>query len=239
MENPQLHLVWFHDQIFIKPVPKYLLSHAFWQYLTTQPDVLQRSVIGFVRTYSHLIRYESDFRIATREEYGLIPDDDGEGRITWERFARFIEWFDKVGDERVNPRYCYGELRLSRLNIYTKMFLGKLTFHHMHPQWRSFFGQIFGPLLSLFAVLTIVLNAIQVELAAEPVLSPTGRWLAFAEFSRCLSVMVLVLTACIATTFGITLIIFFTHDIWFARSVMKENHGGSANHNTAMKSGVV
>jgi len=138
VENPQLHLVWFYDQVFIKPIPRYLLSYTFWQYLVTQPDVLQQSVIGFLRTYSHLIRYESDYRIAMREEYGLIPKDDGEERIMWERFAIFIGWFDKVADDCVNPRYHYGELRLTRLNFYTRIFLGKLIFHYIHSQWRIF-----------------------------------------------------------------------------------------------------
>lgn len=239
MENPQLHLVWFYDQVFIKPIPRYLLSYAFWQYLATQPNVLQQSVIGFLRTYSHLIRYESDYRIAMREEYGLIPEDDGMERITWERFATFIGWFDKVADDCVNPRYHYGELRPTRLNFYTRIFLGKLTFHHIHSQWRTFLGQIFTPLLSLFAVLTVILNAMQVELAAEQIIDGSGHWLAFAEFSRCLSILVLVLTTGITVTFGITVIFLFAHDIWFARSVLKENKCGPGKKSTIMKSGVV
>src|SRR5450755_457712 len=28
-EDPKLYLVWIYDRIFIKPLPKYLLSHAF------------------------------------------------------------------------------------------------------------------------------------------------------------------------------------------------------------------
>lgn len=174
-----------------------------------------------------------------REEYNLIPEDDGEERMTWERFATFIEWFDTLGDDSVNPRYRYGELRLTRLNFYTRIFLGKLTFHHMHSQWRPFLGQIFTPLLSLFAILTIILNAAQVELAAEPVLDQSSHWLAFAEFARYLSILVLVLTAGIAATFGLTVVFLFVHDIWFARSVIKETKSNSVRHNTVMKSGVV
>lgn len=26
-EDPRLHLIWYHDRIFIKPLPKYILSH--------------------------------------------------------------------------------------------------------------------------------------------------------------------------------------------------------------------
>ena len=239
VENPQLHLVWFYDQIFIKPIPRYLLSYDFWQYLATQPDVLPQSVVGFLRTYSHLIRYESDYRIAIREEYSLIPDDDGGAPITWERFATFIEWFDKVADHRVNPRYHYGELRLTRLNFYTRIFLGKLTFHHIHSQWRTFLGQAFAPLLSLFAVLTVILNAAQVELAAEQLTVGSGHWIAFAKFSRSLSNMVLILSLGITVAFGVTVAFLFAHDMWFARSVLKKNKDGVERKDPIAKSGVV
>ena len=223
----------------MKPLPRYLLSHAFWRYLATQPEALQRSVIGFVRTYSHLVRYESDYRIALREEYTLVPNDDGEERITWERFAKFIAWFDKIGDDRVNPRYHYGELRLTRLNFYTRILLPKMTFHHIHAQWRPFLGQIFTPLLSLLAIFTIILNAMQVELAVEPIMDKENQWPAFAEFSRDMSILILVLTAGIAATFGVTVTILFVHDIWFARSVIKENRNGQKEDRKFLKSGVV
>lgn len=239
VENPQLHLVWYYDQIFVKPLPRYLLSHAFWQYLASQPRNLQESIIGFVRSYGYLIRYESDFRIAMRAEHSLIPHDDGEEPITWDRFATYITWFDKIGDDRVNPRYYYGELRLTRLNFYTRILLPKMTFHHIHAQWRSFLGQMFTPLLSSFAVLTIILNAMQVELAAEAILDESYQWPSFVRFSRRMSVSVLALTGFITAMFGTTVIFLFIHDIWFARSVIKENRKGQLKLENPMKSGVV
>ncbi|KAF2462923.1 uncharacterized protein BDR25DRAFT_308060 [Lindgomyces ingoldianus] len=30
-EEPRLHLVWIHDRIFAKPLPRYLLSQTFWK----------------------------------------------------------------------------------------------------------------------------------------------------------------------------------------------------------------
>ena len=30
-EEPRLHLVWIHNRIFIKPMPRYLLSQNFWK----------------------------------------------------------------------------------------------------------------------------------------------------------------------------------------------------------------
>lgn len=29
-EGPRLHLVWIYDRVFIKPLPRYLLSYTFW-----------------------------------------------------------------------------------------------------------------------------------------------------------------------------------------------------------------
>ena len=202
--------------------------------------MVQQSVTGFLRTYSYLIRYKSDYRIATRDEFGLIPQDDGEAPMTWERFATFIGWFDKIADDCVNPRYQYGELRLTRLNFYTLIFLGRLTFHHINSQWRTFLGQMFTPMLSLFAVLTVILNAAQVELAAEQIVDGAGRWLAFAKFSRCMSLLVLVLTIGIIATFGKTVAFLFIHDIWFARSVLTEKrHGSEVEKSSLRKSGIV
>ena len=236
MENPQLHLVWSYDQIYIKSIPKYLLSYAFWQYLATLPDPLQQSTIGFLRTYSHLIRYESDFRIAIGKDCGLIPNDNGEEPITWERFAAFIEWFDKMDDAHVNPQYHYGELRLTRLNICARVFLGKLTFHHIHAQWRSFLGQMFTPLLSLFAILSVILNAMQVELAVE---AGGERWKEFTGFCHYMCMLVLILTACTISLFMGMIFFMFFHDIWFARSVMREIKKGRLTNAEVMKSGVV
>jgi hypothetical protein len=40
-EDPRLHLVWIHNRIFIKPIPKYLLSYFFWEtYLLRKPPIL-------------------------------------------------------------------------------------------------------------------------------------------------------------------------------------------------------
>jgi hypothetical protein len=30
-EEPRLHLVWSHNRIFLKPLPRYLLSFTFWE----------------------------------------------------------------------------------------------------------------------------------------------------------------------------------------------------------------
>ncbi|TKA61445.1 hypothetical protein B0A49_11800 [Cryomyces minteri] len=124
MEDPGLHLVWRHDCIFIKPVPRYLLSYVFWdQFLVGRPTTLQADkegivavALGFLRSYFYLIQYESDFRTAQREELQLMPKG-----VTWEQFCSFSERLSAVSDDEVSERYQYGELRLTRLNLHTPL----------------------------------------------------------------------------------------------------------------------
>ncbi len=57
-EDPKLHLVWLYDRVFIKPISKYLLSHAFWEVFlicNTSPLGSKREqvlayALGYLRT---------------------------------------------------------------------------------------------------------------------------------------------------------------------------------------------
>ena len=114
----------------------------------------------------------------------LLPKDDRSDQLTFERFAKFIAAFHKLSDESVSPRYCYGELRLSRLNRCARIFLGKLTFHHSDAQWGAYLGRFLAPLLSLFAVLSVALGAMQVELGVQGSLHDSlPNWTYFAHVS--------------------------------------------------------
>jgi hypothetical protein len=236
-EHPQLHLVWSYDRIFVKPIPRYLLSHAFWEYVQTNEKLCQAAA-GFLRTYSYLVRYEADFRLASSDALGLIPTDDGSCQITFERFAKFIAPFAQLEDGNVNPRYHYGELRLTRLNFCARLFLKKLTFHHIDAQWNSYLGRFLAPMLSTVAVFSVVLNAMQVELAVESSPQNLDHWTAFLNVSRWFSTVIVIL-ATVGITFLTGLILFmFIHDIWFARIVLSQKKLRSVSDEN-FKSGVV
>ncbi|KAL8684168.1 MAG: hypothetical protein Q9224_006552, partial [Gallowayella concinna] len=99
-ENPELHLTWTGNRIFIKPIPRYMLSHAFWTtYLNpVSPNIakntehyeptqaLIRAALGYMRTYYHLIQHESDLHIAKQSR--LLPTDNDD--ITLETYHHFI-----------------------------------------------------------------------------------------------------------------------------------------------------
>ena len=240
-ENPQLHLVWYYDRIFVKPIPKYLLSHAFWQYLASQPPPLRKAALGLMRTYSYLIRYEVDFQIA--QEKGLIPRSEGSSpgsrQITFETFAQLIAWFDQLNDDCVAPRYSYGELRLTRLNFYSRIFLRKLTFHHVDAQLGTFLNHAIAPFVTGFIIISVILNALQVELTAQPSNVIETRWADFATTSRWISVVALGLAAFVAAfALFLTIIIFF-HDAWFAMRVVRRKRDNRSLSWRTKKSGVV
>jgi len=241
-EASKLHLVWHYRQIFIKPIPKYLLSHAFWEYLALQPAGFRSAAIGFMRTYSLLVCSESDFFLA--QEKRLIPRNDPNDpeapHITWESFSRFISSFDSYGDEDVSPRYSYGELRLTRLNFYSRIFLGKLTYHHIDAQWGPYINGIMAPIFAVFVIFSVTLSAMQVELAAQGITDMEPRWAAFVFTSRCFSVVVLGLIASVVVCVSVFMVYLFVHEHVFALRILKEKkakpHGGAWK---SRKSGVV
>ncbi|RDL41704.1 Uncharacterized protein BP5553_01683 [Venustampulla echinocandica] len=200
-EEPRLHLVWFHDRIFIKPLPKYLLSYRFWEmFMLNKPsclgdrqDGIRRAALGYLRTYRYLIRHESDFTIAMQDHLRLIPQGVG-----WEEFCRFISALDHIKDLDVSGRYSYGELRLSRLNFYAPLFLNKFHFEQIHGQYGDYFARLYGPILFIFAVVSTMLNAMQVELAVDQVSAAhwVSLWPTFRGFTAVVLIGTILLFVC-------------------------------------------
>lgn len=189
-ENIELHCTWIYDRVFIKPVPPCLLSWAFWQHflvLGSSPITpslrtsLYQAALGYLRTYSHLIKHASDFRIAKQQH--LLPED-----TTYEQVCEFFAKFRSIPDNDVSPRYEYGELRLGRLNFWAKIFLRRFAFQKVqtHYAYNVYFARFYGPIIFLFAFATVVLSAMQVDLTVNPPSdqnNPVG-WRAFGIISR-------------------------------------------------------
>ncbi|KAK5715790.1 hypothetical protein LTR17_016621 [Elasticomyces elasticus] len=194
MEDPDLHMVWTRHQIFLKPLPAYLLSHAFWQeYLSVpgrgnfdQTQHLAQASCGLLRSYAYLIRHPSDFAVAQRDELGLIPKS-----ISYEAFCQFIVAFENLGADSVSARYkLFGEIRLSRTNFLVKVLFRSWTFRETTSDYLDYFERFFGPLLFVFAVFSMLLNAMQVTLAVESL--ETKEWRAFWDVARWFAVSTIV-----------------------------------------------
>ena len=218
-----------------------MLSYAFWEYLTTQHTDLRQAALGFMRTYSYLVRYETDFSLAQKK--GLIPRNEpsqgGEDLITWDAFARLVASFDKFRDEQVSPRYSYGELRLTRLNFYSRIFLRKLTFHHIDAQWGTFLNHAIAPFIVVFVIASVILNAMQVGLAVSGTKDIGIDWAIFIYISKWFSFFVLILATSAIAFILFLITLFFFHDIWFARSIINEKFYSSSEAWKTRKSGVI
>lgn len=139
-EQLDLHLLWSPSpsRIFIKPLPRYLLSPRFWRtHICPSPHVYQ-TALGFILSYVHLIERESDYKIACEND--LLPAE-----ISWAAWLEFMKEILLTTSEApsdaskapvrtshaeitrrtpINPRFFYGELRLGRLNWIYRLLLG-------------------------------------------------------------------------------------------------------------------
>ncbi|KAJ6785087.1 hypothetical protein PWT90_03544 [Aphanocladium album] len=255
-ENPELHLVWAENRVFIKPVPLYLMSHAFWQmYLTPgtgvsaasaaktpfldpgstttseeEREALLKAALGFMRTYYYLVRHESDFRLA--QSLHLIPrfatlqpaspfnsptsnsNIPKSEPLTFATFYTFISCFSpdapgpkkpiSVTDDDVSLRYRFGQLRLTRLNLWAMPALGRWKFHKLSWQYADTFARMYPPLLFAFALISIVLSAFQVGAQAAP------QWQGFAALAAWFAVVSLAvigfISACMMALFSFMVI---------------------------------
>ncbi|VTT72990.1 unnamed protein product [Fusarium fujikuroi] len=164
-EDPKLHLVWIYDRIFIKPLPRYIGSYTFWQDYLSAEEVgggereqrIRRAALGYLRTYYYLVKHESDLRIAQDPSLCLIPP-----HITWKQFCDFASGLGDIADRDVSLRYTYGEIRLTRLNFYAPLLLGKSHFQRVEYQYGPYFARFYGPILFVIAVASVVLSGLQV-----------------------------------------------------------------------------
>lgn len=159
-ERCHLHMVWFENVIFLKPLPEYLLDRAWFENKICPKSELYELACGFLYSYSRLIVHRSDHHIAIEE--GLLPD-----YMDWVRWCRFSkEIREGVDFCMVNKRYRYGELRLKRLNhVYRFCKFQVRGFYSLDRGYNSFFRRNFGWMVGLFAFLTIILTGMQVVLA--------------------------------------------------------------------------
>jgi len=165
-EQADLHLLWLDDKIFIKPLPAWLLDQDFFH---TRASSALPAALGFLKSYVCLISCESDFILA--RHLHLIPSD-----LTWTGWLDIIQ--DLLSDslnskQDVAPRYQYGELRLSRINLIYRLDL-RFRFQHFYrgyhyssQTYQSFLNRNFGWLLVVFVYFTILLTAMQVGLATN------------------------------------------------------------------------
>jgi hypothetical protein len=217
-EDPELHLLWSTDKIYIKPLPQYLMNYAFWKcFLSEATPDLRKAALGYVRSYYYLILHQSDFDIAIEKKL-IYSTMDFAGVLY------FLRSFRDIGDDAVTPRYHYGELRLSRLNFFSRVYRFELFNREVHWRYDDYFAQIIAPTVFIFATVSVALAAMQVVLAAEQ-LGHTSTWMAFIFTSQWYSVTCLFLAAACSIFFPTMVCIFLIKEFAYALLNM---HQGTA-----------
>ncbi|RYP81098.1 hypothetical protein DL769_002154 [Monosporascus sp. CRB-8-3] len=200
-ERPDEHLVWHKTRILLKPLPEYLLCHAFWVENLCDDELLHKNATGLLLSYSWLVGHQSDFALA--QQAGLIPPS-----VEWPAWtalmADFLHNVETDTLAQVGRRYQYGELRLSRLNSLTRYLPSMWSWDNFFNQYittstwyQDFFERNFSWLLAVFVYISVMLSAMQVALATPQL----GEDMPFQNMSYGIALMsiaaVLAGTACI------------------------------------------
>lgn len=170
-ERPDEHLVWHRTKLLLKPLPEFLLCHMFWEEHLCSGVALYRSAAGLLLSYAWLIGHKGAFVLA--REAKLIPTE-----IDWPAWTDFMKDFmqniDVDNSTRVDRRYHYGELRLSRLNTITRFLPSMWSYDNFvwgylstSTWYQAFFERNFSWLLTAFVFMSVTLSAMQVGLGTQ------------------------------------------------------------------------
>jgi hypothetical protein len=172
-EDPNEHLLWHDQRIFIKPLPEYLLNYDFWVQHIIHDEELCRSARGILLSYAWMVGHKTDMRIAS--EAGLMPrslDYDQWLKLRSEALANI----DRASllQQRVSARFFVRTLNLPPLSL--RLSLRPLsapiqlvsatfttqniahTFTYISQPAREFFAHDFGWLLTMLAFINTMVS---------------------------------------------------------------------------------
>ncbi|KAJ0414563.1 hypothetical protein BJY00DRAFT_305474 [Aspergillus carlsbadensis] len=238
-ERADMHLVWERTRrLHIKPLPQFLLAPQFWRDHICRDAYIYSIAIGFFHSYLSLIQHESDFVIARANH--LVPDT-----LTWSSWVLLTQealtngptesspTTDAATDPQlnnisspVNPRYTYGELRLSRLNLIYRLKHGYLYrgYEHEYQTYGELFTAYIAPLSVTTLYFVLALTAMQVGLATDFL----QRSDAFQAVSWGFAVVSIVAPlVCIVVLGGVAFVIFVV-SLWNALRWKRAAEGGTA-----------
>ncbi|KAF2397382.1 hypothetical protein EJ06DRAFT_584340 [Trichodelitschia bisporula] len=169
-EQADLHLL-YGDALFLKPLPTYLLSKAAWDTYLNDDEHLHKDACGFLLSYTWLVRSPLDF--ARAEKLHLLPH--GLTWLLWKRLVwEFLNSIDPNSLHQVNKRYHFGELRLGRINTIYRV-NPRFVFQYFvrgylygYNRYAVFFQRNVGWVLVVFVWFSLILSAMQVGVAVDP-----------------------------------------------------------------------
>jgi len=94
-----------------------------------------------------------------------------------------------------------------------------MTYHHIHAQWDEYLGRFLATIIVLFAVVSTILNAMQVELGTEDSSSGLNSWPSFSKVSRWFAVITIILVLLTVIVYLAIVIVMMVHNFSFAKRV--------------------
>jgi len=221
-EKGKLHLLWYRNKIFIKPLPPYTFEKSFLGPPGGLGKQLEEAVNGFYRSYGYLIQGPLDLQVAI--EHRLLPDswlrqydekdksDDAKSQL-----FDFLREYRYVGDDRVSRRYrCGGELRLRRLNFYNRLINFELNYYKVHSDYASYFHRFTQPFLFVFGTVSVILGAFQASLAAKSASSNLKTWEGLPQVANGFSLGCVLLVAILVCLLFLMLVMLVVREAIFS-----------------------
>ena len=169
-EKADMHMLWSHPVIYLKPLPDFLLCYDVWENHMRNDSSLHAAALGLLQSYIWLIAYPSDHKLAI--EFGLINKN-----VTWADWSLFVSALVGKGilNAPINPRYHFGELRLPRIQwAYRLCRCGARRdrgfvrgYYYRYHTYTSFIERNLAWLLTVFLYVAVVLDSMQVGLGTK------------------------------------------------------------------------
>jgi hypothetical protein len=123
---------------------------------------LYKCALGFLLSYTALIQYESDFRIA--KDAFLVPES-----VTWLSWRKLVkQLLSEKNRGNFNMRFRFGELRTDRLNLIYRFRYGSTRGYKFgYHNYSTFFHDNLAPIVSFITYIAIVLTALQLGLSTD------------------------------------------------------------------------
>ncbi|OJI95774.1 hypothetical protein ASPVEDRAFT_35102 [Aspergillus versicolor CBS 583.65] len=214
-QRVEMHLVWERTRrMHIKPLPRYLLAPQFWHDHICPHAQVYFDAVGFLCSYLALIQSESDFAIA--QSHNLVS-----ASLQWPSWVLLTQQVltartsncsalatTRLGSpSKRSPRYTYGELRLSRLNLVYRLRHGCLIrgYEFQYQTYGELFTAYIAPLSITTVYIALALTAMQTGLATDFL----ERSAAFRVVSGWLAVVSIVVPLAVILGLGIVAAVVF------------------------------
>jgi hypothetical protein len=216
-EDPALHLLWRLNEIFLKPIPHFLLHFDTFEmslcHETEESEDIYDAALGLLASYTKLVIFEIDLRIA--QDHGLVPPS-----VSYAQWVDFANSFLQLSvGLPLPPRYDFGELRLSRVNLIYRFSPGLFPRHLIrgyfsdHDRYDTFLESRFRWMLVVFAYISVILSAFQVALGSDQARGTRN----FDNVAWIISIISLLFVAGSLATIMILLVLLFVVNALFAR----------------------